>query len=72
MIEGFFRVLIFEDKDRQFEKQREKFEKRRELWTSLIVYWRNVLEFCKRMIKARKVHPEKTVGALYRPVYQVT
>ena len=38
MVEGFFRVLIFEDKDRQFENQREKFEKRRKLWTSLIVY----------------------------------
>ena len=54
---------------KQFEKQREKFQKETETSDKSSSFLEKRSEFCKRMTKARKVHPERTVSTLYRPVF---
>ena len=54
---------------RQFEKEREKLEQE---MSTLDKSWKYLPESRKRNIRARKVHPERTVGTLYHLFLQVT
>ena len=47
------------------EKEREKLEQE---MSTLNKSWKYLPELGKKNIRARKVHPERTVGTLYTPV----